>query len=269
MKLVTRAELGWPESPAAPQPTTLGVKIHYEGTTVSTGLLGNHELCVQEWRDIRASHLSNPTQGWVDVAYNFAVCPHGTVFEGRGLHKETGANGNQTLNHAHYAIVAMVGDKGLTSPTDDMLNGLRDAIEYMQANGAGPEIRGHRDGYSTDCPGEPLYAWVKAGAPRKGSGSTGGENGGNPPTSGNPPVPNFPAWPGRYIKLTATYLRGDDVRKWQQRMRDRGWQIVVDGVYGPASANVARQFQAEKHLAVDGIVGPATWAAAWTAPVTR
>ncbi len=59
-----------------------------------------------------------------------------------------------------------------------------------------------------------------------------------------------------------------DVRTWQQKMRDRGWSMTVDGVYGPASENVCRQFQSEKGLGVDGMVGPATWGATWSAPVT-
>jgi len=61
----------------------------------------------------------------------------------------------------------MVGNKGLVDPSDDMLNGIRDAIEYVRAKGdAGNEIKGHRDGYSTDCPGPKLYPWVQKGAPR-------------------------------------------------------------------------------------------------------
>jgi hypothetical protein len=166
MLLVTRAQLGWPPSAAADQPTTLGVKVHYEGTPVASDLLGDHAKCLQEWQNIRASHLANRQEGYVDVAYNFAACPHGYLLEGRGLGKETAANGNQPLNHAHYAIVGLVGSQGLVQPTDAMLNALRDGIEHMQAHGAGPEIKGHRDGYPTDCPGGPLYAWVQAGAPR-------------------------------------------------------------------------------------------------------
>jgi hypothetical protein len=59
-----------------------------------------------------------------------------------------------------------------------------------------------------------------------------------------------------------------DVRTWQDKMRSRGWSIDVDGVYGPASEGICRQFQSEKGLGVDGLVGPATWSATWSAPVT-
>jgi hypothetical protein len=58
------------------------------------------------------------------------------------------------------------------------------------------------------------------------------------------------------------------VKTWQQKMRDRGWSIGVDGCYGPESEDVCRQFQAEKGLSVDGDVGPKTWDKTWSAPVT-
>jgi hypothetical protein len=59
-----------------------------------------------------------------------------------------------------------------------------------------------------------------------------------------------------------------NVTTWQNRMRQRGWTISVDGCYGPQSEQACRSFQAEKHLAVDGLVGPSTWKATWAAPVT-
>jgi len=166
MKLVTRAMLGWPPSAAPTQTTTRGVKVHYEGTPVSRTLLTDHAACITEWKAIRASHLANTAEGYSDVAYNYAACPHGYLLEGRGIGKRTGANGNQTLNIAHYAIVGFVGSSGLTEPTDAMLTAIRDGIDLLRQNGAGPEIKGHRDGYATACPGEPLYAWVQKGAPR-------------------------------------------------------------------------------------------------------
>lgn len=166
MKLVTRAQLGWPASAAPAQATTKGVKVHYEGTAVSTKLLADHDACIAEWQNIRRSHLANTVENYSDVAYNYAACPHGYLLEGRGLRKRTGANGNQPLNIAHYAIVGLVGDSGLTEPTDAMLSAIRDGIDLLRKNGAGSEIKGHRDGYATACPGGPLYAWVKKGAPR-------------------------------------------------------------------------------------------------------
>lgn len=80
-----------------------------------------------------------------------------------------------------------------------------------------------------------------------------------------PPHSDVPQWPGRYIRRGMT---GSDVRQWQGQMRSRGWTISVDGSYGPASELVCKKFQSEKHLKVDGVVGPDTWKAAWAAPVT-
>lgn len=251
MKLVTRSDLGWPPSAAADLPTALGVKVHYEGTHVS---IATHEGCVQEWRNIRASHLANTAEGYVDVAYNFGVCKHGYVFEGRGLRKKTGANGNSALNTAHYAVVCFLGDSGDTEPTEDMKLGLLAAIVYMRNNGAGQEVKGHRDGYATSCPGEPLYAWVKGF--------------GSQPTPTNPsspaPTPNHP-WPGVYISLGS---KGDIVRTVQARLRERGWTIGVDGQFGPQTDSVVRAFQRDKNLTADGIVGRKTWDALWNAPIT-
>lgn len=166
MKLVTRAQLGWPASAAPVQSTTKGVKVHYEGSPVSRTLLTDHAACIAEWKKIRASHLANTAENYSDVAYNYAACPHGFLLEGRGLRRRTGANGNASLNQAHYAIVGLVGSSGLTEPTDAMLTAIRDGIELLRKNGAGSEIKGHRDGYPTACPGGPLYAWVQKGAPR-------------------------------------------------------------------------------------------------------
>jgi hypothetical protein len=169
MKLVTRAALGWPPSAAPLQSTTSGVKVHYEGTHVSTRLLTDHDACIDEWKAIRASHLSNTVENYSDVAYNYAGCPHGYLLEGRGIGRRTGANGNQELNRAHYAIVGLVGSSGLTEPPNPMLHAIRDGIELLRQTGAGSEIKGHRDGFATSCPGGPLYAWVQRGAPRPGS----------------------------------------------------------------------------------------------------
>lgn len=79
-----------------------------------------------------------------------------------------------------------------------------------------------------------------------------------------PEAPTVPAFPG----FVRQGNRGDAVRQVQQRLADRGWRIVIDGVFGPKTDKVIRGFQADKSLEVDGIVGPITWSAMWTEPIT-
>jgi hypothetical protein len=91
-----------------------------------------------------------------------------------------------------------------------------------------------------------------------------------PPATGPAPAPpgNAPTWPGRVLMVLRPYMTGDDVTAWQAQMRARGWALDVDGIYGPDSSSKCRAFQAEKGLQVDGMVGPVTWGATWSAPIT-
>ena len=104
----------------------------------------------------------------------------------------------------------------------------------------------------------------------------------HPPPPPAPPVPGAkaPAFPypgGDYMSVASPdphchsgYYAADQphVRTWQAQMGHRGWTISADGHFGPQSLDVCRKFQAEKHLAIDGKVGPATWSTSWTAPLT-
>jgi hypothetical protein len=139
-----------------------GVKVHYLGTAYSDR---PHAQCAGYVRQLQASHMDG--NGWSDIGYSFVVCSHGPVYEGRGLRRRNSANGGTSLNEEHYAVCALLGSSGLTQPPDAQLHGIRDAIEYCRTKGpAGSEIKGHRDGYATACPGGPLYTWVRGGAPR-------------------------------------------------------------------------------------------------------
>jgi hypothetical protein len=65
-------------------------------------------------------------------------------------------------------------------------------------------------------------------------------------------------YPGRLLKHPPV-MRGTDVQLWQQRMKDRGFTIGVDGAYGPESKKRCTEFQQQQGLSADGIVGPLTW----------
>lgn len=170
MRFISRNDMGWPPTAARIQPETpRGVKIHYEGTYVP---IVDHSKCVGRWTSIRNSHLANTEENYSDVAYNLAVCRHGYVLEGRGYGHQTGANGNQELNRKHYAICVLIGDSGDDEPTPEAVVALKEAIRYLRDHGAGSEIKGHRDGWATSCPGGPLYALVTSGALEPGTGPT-------------------------------------------------------------------------------------------------
>jgi hypothetical protein len=79
-----------------------------------------------------------------------------------------------------------------------------------------------------------------------------------------PPPPGVPPFPG-YCSLGS---RDNATGQVQQRLADRGWTITVDRIFGPETDALVKEFQAEKGLEVDGIVGPLTWIALWTAPIT-
>jgi hypothetical protein len=138
------------------------VKLHYLGTAYTDR---PHDQCDDYVRKIQAQHMDG--KGWSDIGYSFVVCTHGYVYEGRGLKRRNSANGNTTLNEQDYAICLLVGSSGLVKPPDAQLSGARDAIDYCRTEGpAGTWLGGHRDGRATACPGDVVYTWVKAGAPR-------------------------------------------------------------------------------------------------------
>lgn len=56
-------------------------------------------------------------------------------------------------------------------------------------------------------------------------------------------------------------MSGPDVQAVQQALARAGFDVNVDGSYGPSTEAAVRKFQAQKGLTVDGAVGPVTRAA--------
>jgi hypothetical protein len=88
-----------------------------------------------------------------------------------------------------------------------------------------------------------------------------------PPYDGTPAPGALPAlaagaptFPG-YCSLGS---QDNATRAVQTRLCDLGKIVTINGVFGPETAGAVRSFQAQKGLAIDGIVGPLTWNALWT-----
>ncbi len=53
---------------------------------------------------------------------------------------------------------------------------------------------------------------------------------------------------------------GAAVKTLQTRLRAHGFNVAVDGQFGPGTANAVKSFQRARGLGADGVVGPKTWA---------
>jgi N-acetylmuramoyl-L-alanine amidase len=157
MKLIRRASWGarHGRGPTNINPAKGGVAIHYLGPGRFTG--GKHSRCAARVRAIEHHHVKG--NGWAAIAYNFLVCEHGFVFEGRGLGRRSAAQGTTAGNDSYYAVCALIGSRD--TPGERLKSGTDAAIRYCRRHGAASRLKGHRDFKSTSCPGGPLYEWLR------------------------------------------------------------------------------------------------------------
>lgn len=133
-----------------------GVTLHWEGPHMGTF---PHSQCAGKVRTIRRFHQG--TRGWAEIAYSAIVCPHGYVFECRGLHTETAANGTSSIGgNSHWYAVCYMSGQG--DPfTDAAKAAYHEAVDWLRTEGgAGLKVNGHRDHHPTACPGDVIYKWL-------------------------------------------------------------------------------------------------------------
>ncbi|CAN5565821.1 hypothetical protein BH24ACT5_BH24ACT5_29330 [soil metagenome] len=85
-----------------------------------------------------------------------------------------------------------------------------------------------------------------------------------PPATAGPTCTDYTAAPDRYpIRLCQT---GWAVTIIQVLLSEAGYSVDIDGYFGPGTLRAVRQFQTDRGLEVDGLVGPNTWAALFGTP---
>src|SRR5262245_54844661 len=164
LKIISRD--GWgaakPRSRTPRSPSQLdGVAVHWFG---KPNAAASHDGCDDLLRGVQRGHMAGE---FTDIAYNHAVCPHGSAYELRGFGVQTGANGFGSVNRSHAAIVYMA---GVGDPFTDVAKPvLNDVIEAWQKKGAGSDVKPHGAFTGSECPGPEITRWIAAGGPEPGA----------------------------------------------------------------------------------------------------
>jgi hypothetical protein len=150
-----------PRSRTPRSPSQLdGVAIHWFG---KPNAASSHDGCDDLLRSVQRGHMAGE---FTDIAYNHAVCPHGSAYELRGFGIQTGANGFGAVNRSHAAIVYMAGTAdAFTEEAKPVINEL---IRAWQKKGAGTDVKPHGFFTGSTCPGPDIRKWLAAGRPENG-----------------------------------------------------------------------------------------------------
>jgi hypothetical protein len=115
-------------------------------------------------------------QGWSDIGYNFLVDRFGRIWEGRYGGVDRAVIGAHTMNYNSWSFgVSAIGNFSSTTPPTAMLDAIERVIAWKFSIHGNPatgsvyardkyfnRISGHRDGFSTACPGQRLYDLLPA-----------------------------------------------------------------------------------------------------------
>lgn len=127
------------------------------------------------------------------------------------------------------------------------LNGQPDRVKYYNR---AKQVLSQTDVATPTTPTIPVPPPVEATTP------------GVPPVETTTPGCQAPPYPG----TLRSGSRGPSVSALQQRLKELGATIGVDGIFGNGTRQAVINFQSKNSLTADGVVGPATWRALWKTP---
>lgn len=167
MDLVTRSQWGASPARATTRLDKRGVvELVYHYSAADADEQADHANCARRVKGIQTFHMG-PAREWSDIAYNFLVCKHGTVFEGRGWDIRSAATG---AANDYSLACCFLGDD--TAGRDDVtVKGRLALVELARLfKGRYPNGRrfgGHRDHMQTSCPGDEIHSFIRSAAFRK------------------------------------------------------------------------------------------------------
>lgn len=219
-------------------------------------------------KDMRNIENGEQAMGYTTIAYHECGHPSGSVYEGRGVKHKGAATLGRNSDTLAYSFI---GNFQNIQPTDVALEACSQRLAEWVRQGRLTKdfaLKPHSDFFATACCGSKLKPKIPGIRARVSAildnGPVLNPQPGSDTSSNNPVSAQAPPYGGLLLKGS----KGGYVRQAQQKLRDRGWNIAVDGSYGPKTEAIVRLFQKDKRLAQDGIVGPATWKAIFTSPIT-
>lgn len=124
MTFLTRADWGARPPRQGPGPLdpldVIGIALHWPA--MAKPLRGDAvSAALRSWQDY---HMD--TRGWSDIAYQEAIDQDGNVYELRGLHTQSGANGDTDVNEEYGALLLVLAPGEL--PTPELMTATRARI---------------------------------------------------------------------------------------------------------------------------------------------
>ncbi|WP_018686551.1 peptidoglycan recognition protein family protein [Actinokineospora enzanensis] len=205
------------------------IVVHHTATPNADDISRDH--AVRLAHSIQDFHMDS--RGWIDSGQQLTNTRGGYLMEGRRRSVEAVANGHEHVQGAnvadHNSEVIGIENEG-TYSTEDAPGALWDSLVkavvlIARQYGIAPaEIRGHRDFNATECPGKVLYGRLPELRDAVGAELA-------------KPV-DQPA----VLPLLSPNDSGTIVRAAQHLLRDRGYPLATDGMYGSATVDAVRAF---------------------------
>jgi hypothetical protein len=153
MQILPRSAWGAapPKSPGRPWASggPVDLVVHWVGGSGTIGIR-SHTDCPTRIRAVQSYEMS---QEYSDIAYNLVCCPHGTVYEGRGLGVQGAANGPAT-NGTKPSVCLLL------NVDDTMTPAMQASVLELNRIVTPGMILGHREVNTTTCPGPQVYGWI-------------------------------------------------------------------------------------------------------------